>query len=129
MPILKEYQKLCTAIEQKGTRGNRFNAETLERLVETKRLFELSGKTMLCATMVIGECVSEQDFIDEFDLLIEKWLQAGQKTYEEKAPSVCGICNGTGTIMRYFNAGDHFSAGPSPYSEMRATPCVCRGSE
>jgi len=37
----------------------------------------------------------------------------------------CSKCGGTGTVLYYHDAGDHFGAGSSPYSEWREKPCDC----
>jgi len=38
----------------------------------------------------------------------------------------CWKCNGTGKISVYFDAGDHFGAGTSPFSEWVDADCnVC----
>ena len=39
--------------------------------------------------------------------------------------SKCKKCNNTREIWYYYDAGDHFSAGPSPYSGWRSKPCEC----
>lgn len=35
----------------------------------------------------------------------------------------CSKCGGTGVFQYYYDAGDHFSAGPSPNSGFRSEPC------
>ena len=35
----------------------------------------------------------------------------------------CSMCGGTGTIMYYFDGGDHFSAWPAQNSGWRKKPC------
>jgi len=35
----------------------------------------------------------------------------------------CSRCNGTGKIRTYFDAGDHFGAGTSPFSEWVDAQC------
>ena len=37
--------------------------------------------------------------------------------------TTCKTCNGKGTIEYYHDAGDHFGAGISPWSEWRDKPC------
>ena len=37
--------------------------------------------------------------------------------------SPCRRCGGTRTVTTYFDAGDHFSAGPAPESGYRTYPC------
>ena len=74
------YQRICEVIEQ----NDQFGVETLERLVETKRLFELTGKALTLSGMILNWDISEWDFAYQFDELIEKWLESGQKIYDEK---------------------------------------------
>jgi hypothetical protein len=40
-----------------------------------------------------------------------------------RACSPCRRCGGKRTVTTYFDAGDHFSAGPAPESGYRTYPC------
>jgi hypothetical protein len=48
---------------------------------------------------------------------------------EKKKRYKCKKCKDTGYIEYYHDAGDHFSAGPSPFSEYRTKPCDCKDKE
>jgi hypothetical protein len=41
----------------------------------------------------------------------------------------CEQCGGSGKVEKYFEAGDHFSAGSSPFSGWEPVKCdVCKGT-
>ena len=71
------YQRICQAAEQK----DQFDAETCERLAETRRLFKLTDKALIWCGMVLDGYISEREFVGQFDLLIERWLEAGEKLH------------------------------------------------
>jgi len=39
------------------------------------------------------------------------------------ANTKCVKCNGTGKVSHYYDTGDHFGAGSSPFSEWEEIPC------
>jgi hypothetical protein len=80
MPKPSAYQRICEAIDQ----NDQFDAETLARLAETKRLFELTDKALTLCRMILDGYISEHEFVYQFDELIEKWLESGQKIYDER---------------------------------------------
>jgi hypothetical protein len=51
----------------------------------------------------------------------KKRQRAARKS--EAACSPCRRCGGKRTVTTYFDAGDHFSAGPAPNSGWRTYPC------
>jgi hypothetical protein len=79
------YQIICQAIEDQK---NQFGAETLDRFAETRRLFELTQKALTWCGMILDGYISEREFAHQFDLMIEKWLESGQKLYDEKEGGV-----------------------------------------
>jgi len=59
--------------------------------------------------------------------------QRKSRRVQRRAPracSACRRCGGKGTVTTYFDAGDHFSAGPAPDSGWRTYTCPeCKGEQ
>ena len=57
-------------------------------------------------------------------------MKEDEPTKQPKKQKTCHTCNNVGEIEVYFDAGDHFGAGTSPFSEWITVPCPkCRGEK
>lgn len=68
------------------------------------------------------------DIVDS-TILVDHFINWANHQKDAAAGITCHKCGGAKTIDKYFDAGDHFGAGTSPFSEWRKIPCpVCSGA-